>query len=236
MSQPCWRPPTLLALSYIRQEDVYPERADGSFETNDKPDGGFGVGWLFRTRAFLIISAKVLLFHLGNAAMLPLVGSGVTMRSSRWATAIAAACIVAPQFVVALISPRIGHLVQSWGRRPLFLIGVGVLPVRGALLAYTNDPHMIVAVQLLDGVSGAVVGVVVPLALADISRGTGHFNLAQGIVGSATGIGATLSTIRAGYLADHFGITRAFMGLATAAACAFVLLCLLMPGTKPTVD
>ena len=130
--------------------------------------------------------------------MLPLVGSDVTMRSSRWATALVAACIIAPQLVVAAISPKVGELAQDWGRRPLLLIGFGVLPLRGALLAWTSDPYMIVAVQALDGLSGAVLGVLVPLTLADVSRGTGRFNLAQGIVGCATGVGASLSTIGAG--------------------------------------
>jgi MFS family permease len=165
--------------------------------------------------------------------MLPLVGSDVTMRSTQWATALVAACIIAPQLVVAAISPAIGQFAQSWGRRPLLLIGFAALPLRGALLACTSDPYMIVAVQMLDGISGAVLGVLVPLALADISRGTGHFNLAQGIVGSATGIGATLSTIGAGYLADHLGTRAAFAGLAATAVLALVVLASLMPETKP---
>ena len=84
---------------------------------------------------------------------------------------------------------------------------------------------MIVAVQTLDGISGAVLGVLVPLALADISRGTGRFNLAQGIVGSATGIGATFSTIGAGYLADRFGTATAFAGLAAVGRCSLLFLC-----------
>jgi len=168
--------------------------------------------------------------------MLPLVGSDVTMRSSRWATALVAACIITPQLVVAAISPTVGQLAQSWGRRPLLLIGFGALPLRGALLAWTNDPYMIVAVQTIDGVSGAVLGVLVPLTLADISRGTGRFNLAQGIIGSATGIGATLSTIGAGYLADLFGSATAFAGLAASGLFAFVLLLAMMPETKPAAE
>ena len=116
--------------------------------------------------------------------MLPLVGSDVTMRSSHWATALVAACIIAPQLVVAAISPKVGELAQDWGRRPLLLIGFAVLPLRGALLAWTSDPYMIVAVQALDGMSGAVLGVLVPLdARRRLARhrafqsGTGHRRL-----------------------------------------------------------
>jgi MFS family permease len=225
--------PALLALSRIRERDVDPMRAVGYTDWSNKSLASSSVARLICKREFLVITTCVLLFHLANAAMLPLVGSDLTMRSNQWATALVAACIVAPQLIAALISPTIGQLAQSWGRRPLFLIGFGALPLRGALLAWTNDPYMIVAVQMLDGVSAAALSILVPLALADISRGTGHFNLAQGIVGSAIGIGATLSTIGAGYLADHFGTAVAFMGLAASALCAFVLLLVMLPETRP---
>jgi MFS family permease len=224
--------PTLLALWRIRASEVDPVRADGGVEDCGSR-GDSGLARLLRKPALLVFASCVLLFHLGNAAMLPLVGSDVTMRSGQWATVLVAACIIAPQLVIALVAPTVGHLAQGWGRRPLLLIGFAALPLRGALLAWTVDPYVIVAVQALDGLSGAVLGVLVPLVLADLSRGTGRFNLAQGIVGSATGIGATLSTSGAGYLADKLGTGRAFAGLAVAAVAAFGLLLVLMPETKP---
>jgi MFS family permease len=224
--------PTLLALSRIRNEDVDPLRADGGFP----PDGERGaarLGELLRRPALIILSACVMLFHVANGAMLPLVGSAVTARSSAWAAALIAVCIIVPQLIVAVISPGVGQLAQSWGRRPALLIGFGALPLRAALLGWTNDPYMIVAVQMLDGISAAAIGVLVPLTLADISLGTGRFNLTQGIVGSATGIGAALSTTAAGYLADRYGVATAFFGLALAGLCAFLLLLSVMPETKP---
>jgi MFS family permease len=225
--------PALLALRLIRESDVDPIRADGGIDTCDTSQHTSHLGRLLRSPALIVLTSCVMLFHLANSAMLPLVGSDVTMRSSQWATALVAACIIAPQLVVAAISPTVGQLAQTWGRRPLLLIGFAALPLRGALLAWTSDPYMIVAVQTLDGISGAVMGVLIPLALADISRGTGRFNLAQGIVGSATGVGATLSTIGAGYLADRFGTATAFAGLAAMGVLALALLLVLMPETKP---
>ena len=225
--------PALLALRRIHERDVDPIRADGGIDTCDISQHTSRLGRLLRAPALIVLTCCVMLFHLANSAMLPLVGSDVTMRSSQWATALVAACIIAPQLVVAAISPTVGQLAQTWGRRPLLLIGFAALPLRGALLAWTSDPYMIVAVQTLDGISGAVMGVLIPLALADISRGTGRFNLAQGIVGSATGVGATLSTIGAGYLAGRFGTATAFAGLAAMGVLALALLLVLMPETKP---
>jgi MFS family permease len=144
-----------------------------------------------------------------------------------------AACIVVPQCVVAALSPWVGRQAQSWGRRPLLLIGFAALPVRGVLFATVTDPNLLVAVQLLDGVTASVLGVMVPLMIADLTRGTGHFNVGQGIVGTTTGIGASLSTTIAGYTSDHFGSMFAFLGLAAVAALGFATVALLMPETRP---
>lgn len=229
--------PTLLAISRVREDEVDPVRADGGLCARDgAPGSALSIGRFLRNTDLLVLTACVAFFHVANAAMLPLVGSALTMRSSQWATALVAACILAPQLVIAIVSPAMGRLAQDWGRRPVLLIGFGVLPLRGALLAWTHDPYMIVAVQLLDGISGAVLGILVPLVLADITRGTGRFNFAQGIVGSATGIGAALSTVAAGYLADRFGMTVAFSGLAAAAVAGFLVLLALMPETKPAAE
>ena len=120
-------------------------------------------------------------------------GSVVTMRSARWATLLIAACIVVPQLLVAALSPWIGRRAQIWGRRPLLLIGFAALPIRGILFASVTNPELLVVVQLLDGITAAVLSVMVPLVVADLTRGTGHFNLGQGIVGTFVGIGASLS-------------------------------------------
>ena len=71
-----------------------------------------------------------------------------------------------------------------------------------------------------------------PLIVADITYGTGHFNLAQGLVGTATGIGASLSTVLAGYASDSFGSSVAFMGLATVAAVGLTVVWAAMPETR----
>ena len=231
--------PTLLAISRVREDEIDPVRADGGICADEGGAAGaagsaWSIGRFLRMPALLILTACVMLFHAANAAMLPLVGSDMTTRTGRWATALVAACILGPQLVIALISPRVGQLAQSWGRRPVLLLGFAVLPLRGALLACTNDPIMIVAVQMLDGISGAVLGIIVPLALADISRGTGRFNFAQGLVGSATGIGAALSTTGAGWMSDRLGGSAAFLGLACVAGFEYLLVWRLMPETKET--
>ena len=93
---------------------------------------------------------------------------------------------------------------------------------------------MPVAVQAFDGITAAVFSVMVPLVVADIAYGSGHFNLAQGIVGTATGIGASLSTVLAGYVSDKFGSSVAFTGLAGVAAMGLLVVLFVMPETRRT--
>jgi hypothetical protein len=73
----------------------------------------------------------------------------------------------------------------------------------------------------------------VPLVVADLTRGTGRFNLGQGIIGPATGIGASLSATFAGYMTDRFGSAPAFAGLAAMAFAGLAILWFMMPETKP---
>ena len=100
------------------------------------------------------------------------------------------------------------------------------------LFATVSDPYLLVGVQVFDGVTAAVFSVMIPLIVADVAFGSGHFNLAQGIVGTATGIGASLSTVLAGYVSDKFGSGVAFMGLAAVAATGLAMIWLVMPETR----
>lgn len=184
-------------------------------------------------RRLLAFAGCVLLFQLGNAAMLPLMGGILTLRSSEWATTLIGACIVVPQLVVAGFAPWTGQVADQWGRQPLLFFCFVALAARGVLFAFVASPYLVVAVQVLDGVCAAILGVVLPLVVADITRGTGRFNLALGIVGSAVGIGAALSTTLAGYASDHFGSSVAFLGLASIAGCGLALVWLLLPETGP---
>jgi MFS family permease len=226
--------PALLVLRLISPSEIDPERAHGGTpkpRAADRPPTKLAD--LLRQRPLLILCGCVMLFHLANSAMLPLVGSVVTMRSNQWATVLIAACIVVPQIVVAVFSPWIGRQAQVWGRRPLLIVGFAALPLRGILFATVHDPYLLVAVQFLDGITASVLGVMVPLIIADLTRGTGHFNLGQGIVGTTTGIGASLSTIFAGYIADHFGSASAFFELSAAAIVGLTAVVAFMPETRP---
>lgn len=178
--------------------------------------------WILLDRRLVAFAGCVVLFHLSNAAMLPLVANEVTRNTGSAANLVIAACIVAPQAIVASISPWVGRLAESLGRRPVLMMGFAALPLRGVLLSYGTDPAFVVLVQALDGVSAAVLGVLVPLVAADLTRGTRRFNLCLGLLGLAAGAGATLSTTVAGLVADRVGNGPALALLAIVGAAAMV--------------
>jgi MFS family permease len=180
----------------------------------------------------LAFAGCAVLFHLANAAMLPIAAAAVTKSAGGGASLIIAACIVGPQIVTAGLSPWVGRAAESWGRRPILLLGFSAVPIRGLLLALVSDPRLIIPIQLLDGLGAAVFGVLFPLIVADVTRDTGRYTTSLGAVGLAIGGGATLSTTAAGLVADHLGEGAAFLSLGGVGVCAAVLVWAVMPETK----
>jgi MFS family permease len=227
--------PALIALRRIAERDIDPLRARG--EADGRPNRpAMRLADLIGNRNLLIFSGCLMLFHLANAAMLPLVASLVTMHAKQRAPLLIAACIVVPQIVVALLSPWLGRKSQDWGRKPLLVLGFAALPIRGVLLSITGSPYLFVLVQVLDGVSAAVIGVIMPIVVADVTRRTAHFNAALGAVGTAAGIGATISPTIAGYATDMFGGGAAFAMLAAIAVIGALAIWRAMPETRPPAD
>ncbi len=230
--------PALIALAMI--EDTGRAAFGALRDTPDQPsppappasEHRESIGSLLRDRRVLIFAACIALFHLSNAAMLNLAAGEVTAHMTDNVQLVIAACIIVPQMVVAAMSPWVGRSAQRWGRRPLLIFGFAALPLRALLFAGVSSPYLLVPVQLLDGISAAVFGVMLPLIAADVAGGKGHYNLCIGLFGLTAGIGATLSTLAAGFISDRFGNTISFMGLAAAGALAVLLVWAALPETR----
>ena len=224
--------PAVASLFRIRANEIDPVRAHGGSAEPQRATLSVGLHLLFHNRPLLVLAGCAALFHLANATMLPLMASAVTKQMPDRATILIAACIVVPQLVVAACSPWVGRQAQVLGRKRILLIGFAALPIRGVLLAFVSDPYLLVVAQVLDGVSAAVLGVLVPLIAADVTRGTGRFNLAQGMIGTAVGIGASVSGVVTGYTADLAGNTAAFLMLTAVGAVGLTSVWALMLETR----
>src|SRR5205085_7403997 len=109
--------------------------------------------------------------------------------------------------------------------------GFAVLPLRGVLYTLWQDPYYLVAIQLLDGIGAGIFGALFFIVVADLTKGTGRYNLAQGAVSACWGLGAALSNPFAGLIADRAGYNAAFLALAAIAVAALLLFWLAIPET-----
>jgi MFS family permease len=225
--------PTMFALRLINSAEIDYEVARGA--DDGKKAGKAESAWvLFRDRPLVIFLVCAVMFHFANAAMLPLLGEMLAKGHGRSSMLFMSACVVTTQFVITLLASWSGRKAGTWGRKPLLLIAFGVLPVRGVLYTLTSNTALLVAIQTLDGVAAAIFGVVSVLVIADLTRGTGRFNLTLGAITTAVGIGAALSQVIAGSIVHHVGSNAGFLFLAAVALGAFAILYVFMPETRQT--
>jgi MFS family permease len=198
-------------------------------------DAGSPTGWrvLIQYRALLVFAPAAALFHFANAPMLPLVVQKLALANPGWETGLTSAAIIVAQFasiLMALLVTRANVL----GRKPLLLLAFGAVPLRGGLCMWSDDPTWLLAVQVLDGVGGGLFEALLPLVLADIMGGTGHYSLARGLVGTVQGIGGSSSQAVAGYIVTTAGYNAAFLTLAMVATAGLLLIVIAMPETTPS--
>jgi MFS family permease len=186
---------------------------------------------LLNDRVLLCFLLTAFLFHLANAAMLPQLGEMLSTGRPKAAAPFMSACIIVTQLVIACTAAWIGRRAAKGGRKPLLLVGFGVLPLRGVLYTLTHAAGALIAIQTLDGVANAIFGIVSILVIKDRTEGTGHFNIAAGSLATIVGIGAAASTTVGGLFIQHLGYRASFLGLAGIAVLAFALLWFAVPET-----
>src|SRR3984893_6197155 len=226
--------PLLFALGRIQPSDIHFGRACGVPDhrgPSAPPRARHRNLWT--NRSLLTFAGCVFLFQMANASMLPLAGEALVYSRVPLSSLIVSALIVVPQVIVALMAPWAGRRAEV-GRRPLLLVGFAALPIRALLFAWTTDSMILIAAQVLDGVSGTMLGVLTALVVADLTKGTGRFNLAQGFVGTMFGVGASLGTTLSSLVAGSLGRAAGFLGIAAVALAAVLLLWSLMPETRPS--
>ena len=230
--------PAAVSLFAIDAKRIDYARARGAAEgegkgAGEKKAGGEGLAALGKDHVLLSFSACAFLFHLANAAMLPQLGEMLAKGNPQTAAPFMSACIIVTQLVISCSAAWIGKRAAVSGRKPLLLIGFGVLPIRGVLYTLTHAAAALIAIQILDGVANAIFVIVSILVVKDRTGGTGRFNLAAGALATMVGIGAALSNTLGGSLIQHLSFRASFLGLAAVALGAVVLLWFAVPETLP---
>jgi predicted MFS family arabinose efflux permease len=237
----------VVCIGFIRADDIDYELArgaDGEPDEKRSPhtQGGVltgikdllkGFAALFKQRTVLVFMVSAVIFHFANAAMVPLVTQMLAKNAgAQTAILYTSGYMVASQLVFLIVAAVSGRLASSLGRKPLFLFAFAALAVRGVLYTLSDKPAALIALQCMDGLGAGIFGVVSVLIVADLTRGTGRFNAAQGAIATAQGCGAFLSNYVGGVLAKHMGKDFTFCVLAAIAAGGLVFFWLLMPETR----
>ena len=223
---------TTLCVMWIPHRAINHSLARGGEDAPQSPDAPIRFLHADAVKPFVLFTGCVALFHFANAAMLPLVGQELALTDKRSAPAYISVCIIVAQFVMVPMAILVGRKADKWGRKPLFLVAFAVLPIRGVLYTLVEGPAALIAVQALDGIGAGIYGALFFLVVADLTRGTGRFNVCQGIVATAQGFGAAVSALFAEYVTQWYGYSAAFLTLAAIATIPFLLFLFLMPETR----
>ena len=222
---------SVIAIHFVSAEAIDHDLARGLDPASAGQHQPSGLSVLFSNRALLLFGIGCALFHLANAAMLPLVSQKLAQTNLQMATPLTSACIVAAQLVMVPAALLVGAKADLWGRKPLLLAGFLILPLRGVLYTLSDDPYWLVAVQMLDGVGAGLFGALFPIMVKDLTQGTGHFNISLGALTTVFGLGAALSNGLAGFVVQGAGYNAAFLTLAGVAGMAVIVLWLGVPET-----
>jgi MFS family permease len=225
--------PALIALFLIRPKEIDYARARnaGTGEAATKINRVLD---LHKNRNLVVFAAAITLFQLADAAMLPAIGTHVAHSKVGSPLMLMSGLIVIPQILTALVAPWIGYYSERFGRKPLLLAGFGAQIFRALALAMSEGDWALLLSQVLDGISGATIGVLTLLTITDVTTGSGRFNLARGAVGTLSSLAASISTAASGFVIQEFGLSAGFVGMAAAAVGATLVTWMLLPETKPT--
>jgi len=226
--------PLLVALVRIRPTDIHFGRSCGAPDHHADHPQRISRTALFKDHRLVTFAVCLFLFQLANASLLPQIAQTLAQADSHSSSLIMSALIVGPQIIVALLAPWAGRTAVTWGRRPLLIIGLAAVPIRAGLFSLMPDPALLIVIQMLDGLSGATLGVLTALVVADLTSGSGRFNLAQGFVGALSAIGASLSTSISGIVVERFGQTAGLLSVTGVGLIAVAIVVALMPETRPS--
>ena len=211
----------IAALLRIDPREIDHRAARGAAGHDSEEVAGFSV--LLRSKPLLVLGATLTLFHLGNAAMLPLLSQAALAKGGGNPSAFTGATIVVAQLTMVPVALFAARLAEAKGYWPVFLLALVALPLRGVIASAISDEWGLWPVQILDGFGAGVLGVAVPGLVARILAGTGHVNAGLGAVMTLQGIGAALSTSVGGVIAERLGYPVAFLVLGAIALVALLL-------------
>lgn len=220
---------TIIAVMSIPYGAIDQRRARG-LNAGEEGNGG-PAGWLslFRSRPLLVFATCSFLYELAEAPLLTLVVQKLAQEFPGWGIIITSACIVVSQAGMLAGALVVGQRADTWGYRWLLGASFVMLPLRAVLTMIWYDPYWLIGLQCLGGLSAGLLAALTPLLLADVTRGTGRYNLSQGALGTVRGLGVTTSAAASEFIVHFMGYSPAFLACGVLGVGAAVLMWLALP-------
>ena len=168
-----------------------------------------------RRRSLVFLSLVLFSYHLANSTTTPLLGQYMSIGAGQAGLPITTGLILANSVskvftTWALSNDRASRL----GYKKCLILGSGALCLRLALITlfvhYFNNPWALGATQILDGIGGGALGLMLMLYSHLLSRRTGHFNLNMAIVNSWKQLGAVVGMLVGGAISTEKSYLVAF--------------------------
>jgi predicted MFS family arabinose efflux permease len=214
-----------LSALLIDQRELDADRASGGTEAR------VPFRALLRTPSVLVLLASCAMTYGAYASAFPFVVLRVRQLGN--SDALVAAMVLVTMTSMTPVAILAGRSLKDLGRKPVFAVGFFALPAYLLACGLVSDAFALVALQALGSVGPGILGVVMVVVCADLTKGTGHFHALTAAARTATAGGAVVGPFATGFVVEHLGYEAAFVGLAGVATAAALLFVSKMPETRP---
>ena len=138
-----------------------------------------------------------------------------------------------------IMIPIAGKLSDLYGRKPLFLIGLGLFVAGSFVAGMSTSMEMLIVCRAVQGLGGGILIPVATAAVADLYAPRERARM-QGILGAIFGVGSGIGPLLGGYITDFISWHWCFYINLPIAAVAFFLTIKKFPtpisDEKPVID
>eukprot|EP00985_Skeletonema_marinoi_P008447 scaffold3842_cov150-Skeletonema_marinoi.AAC.1 len=174
---------------------------------------------IIKDKNIAIFASSVFFFHLGNAAVLPLLSQTLAIESGRAGIPFTCANVAIAQ---------ISSMFATWGmglalkrgipyKIPLIVGYAFAVPIRCfaivLLLKFWPNNYALLAMQLFDGVGVGTYGLSLTCLTNALTKGTGRFSFTLGFIITMHMVGAALSNLIGGYIVNLSSYIWGFISL-----------------------
>ena len=224
-----------ISVLFIKGQDIDHNRARAVSENKNSNSAPVPMKEVIGDKGILLFAAAVFLFSFSNGSMISLAGQKLCVYDKSNACLSMSACIIVAQMVMIFFARFAGKFADKGKRKSIFLISFIAVPLRGLLFTLSDDTVYVIAIQVLDGISGGIFGVLTIIMIADLTEGTGRFNFIQGMMTAIIGIGASLSSYVTGFIVNNYNYNNGFLFLSFMGILSFIVVFLFVPETRKTL-